>query len=47
MKAPPKSTGGAFSHPAIVTHDDAAIVKQRDGRHPFPVVEHFTLVAEA
>ncbi len=33
MKAPPESTGGAFSHPAIVTHDDAAIIKQRDGRH--------------
>jgi len=27
MKAPPESFGGAFSHPGIVTEDDAAIVK--------------------
>jgi hypothetical protein len=26
MKAPPESTGGAFSCPTIVTEDDAAIV---------------------
>ena len=31
--APPESTGGAFSHPGIVTEEDAAIVKQRDARH--------------